>query len=172
MNIGVSVAGLDPTFDHLVSLMAPSKVRYSAGQPYTDYSELRKDFDNTGYITVSTDYSTSTIFGDEVTNWKFRAWHDLCHIKANADFTPEGERRAALEMVAQLLRLNGPTMRDKERWVRLIDEEVNGQTSYFIKHNAYPIDQRQFAVDFLTKKYGPNSLSDFPKSADEVTINY
>ncbi len=170
MKSGIAVTGIDPTFDYLVSLMSPSNVKLVSGQPYADFDALKADYESTGYIKVSVDYSDNSIFGESKTNWQFRAWHDTCHIKVNADFSPRGEKDAAFEMMRQVINLTGPSWDDKYRWIRLIDEEVNGQTEYYQKHNAFPADQRQFAVDYLVSKFGPEYVASFPRSLDSVQI--
>lgn len=169
-NTGVAINGLDITFDYLVSLMAPSKVRYSDKQ-YASYAEMRADFEATGYLTINVLHSDHTIFASPMGNWQFRAWHDACHIQANADFSPEGERKAANLMVKQLWHLDGPSLADKTRWAAIIDAEVNGQGAYYAQHNDFPVDQRAFVIDYLLEHYG-FVASLFSKSLDNTVIVY
>lgn len=167
---GVAIGGLDITFDYLVSLMAPSKVRYSATQ-FASYAEMKADFERTGYLTVNVNYSDRTIFGSPMGNWQFRAWHDACHIQADADFSPEGERRAARLMVTQLWQLDGPSLQDKARWAAIIDAEVNGQGLYYAMHGKFPKNQREFVEDYILTEYGLDYFG-FPKTLDALTVVY
>lgn len=169
-NTGIAIGGLDITFDYLVSLMAPSKVRYAATQ-YASYAEMRADFERTGYLTVNVNYSDHTIFGSPMGNWQFRAWHDACHIQADADFSPKGERRAARLMVSQLFDLDGPSLQDKARWAAIIDAEVNGQGLYYAMHGTFPDDQRAFVGDYLLTEYGLDYFG-FPQTLEGVTVVY
>jgi len=170
MITGISLAGIDPTFDYIVSLLAPKNVRYTASQ-YVDFTAMRQDFENTGYLSINVEHSDKTIFGAPSTNWQFRAWHDSQHIAANADFSLEGERIAANRQMDQIVFLNGPSTRDKLRWVALVDCEVNGQGEYFAEHGASPNDQRAFAKDWLLEKWGLDVAS-FPKTLDGVQVEY
>lgn len=165
---GIATNGLDITFDYLVSVMAPKKVRYTDKQ-FANFAELKRDFEHTGYLTINVLYSDSTIFGSPAGNWQFRAWHDACHIIANADFSPQGERNAAKLMREQVWKLNGPSLIDKARWCAIIDAEVIGQGSYYATYGTFPENQRTFVADYLRTQYG---FTDFPKSLDNVTIIY
>ncbi len=168
---GIALGGIDITFDYLVSLMAPSKVRYSA-QQYDSYKAMREDFERTGYLTINVNHSDRTIFGSPMGNWQFRAWHDMCHIQANADFSPAGERRAGKLMVEQLWKLDGPSLRDKARWAAIIDAEVSGQLAYYLIHDGrFPDDQRAFTLRYLEMEYGFKA-GDFPQTLDNCTIAY
>lgn len=79
--------------------------------------------------------SDRTIYGDPAVNWAFRAWHDSLHLKLNAPFTLEGEKRVALEQ-ARLV--------DSDAIARIILAEVVGQAEYFAKQGEFPVDQVAF----------------------------
>lgn len=143
---------LDPTFNEVVRRMAPNKVLYVSTQ-YADFEAMRKDFENTGYLRINTEFSDNTIFGDASVNWKFRAWHDMCHILANADFSPEGEASAGYLMQKQIWTMEGPSFTDKMRWVAIIEAEVNGQGDYYRETGTFPADQLAFDREFLTRNF-------------------
>lgn len=168
MLTGISLSGIDPTFDYVVSLMAPKNIRYSASQ-YASFEAMRDDYEATGYLTINVEHSDHTIFGAPSTNWRFRAWHDSQHIAANADFSPAGERVAANRQMDQIAFLNGPTLQDKRRWVALVDAEVNGQGEYYAEHGVFPDDQRAFVTQYLLDKWGLDT-ADFPKTVDDTTV--
>lgn len=170
--LGIAIGGIDPTFDYIVSLLAPKGVSYTASD-YADFEEMKSDFLATGRIKINVNHSDKTIFGSPVTNWQFRAWHDSCHILANADFTFEGERKAAALQVSQVLALDGPSLYDKTRWVALIVAEVIGQGEFFIQHNDFPADQREFVKGYLFENY-PEILSNpaFAPNLASLTVRY
>lgn len=122
---GISLNGIDPTFDYLVSLMAPKGFHLTSKQ-YPDFAAMKAAYEATGYLSVNVDHSDSTIFGAPSTNWQFRAWHDSQHLAANSDFSPEGEAIAARRQMDQVVFLNGPKWSDKKRWIALIDM-LNGE---------------------------------------------
>jgi hypothetical protein len=167
---GFSLAGIDPTFDYVVSLMAPKKLKYSSKQ-FASFEEMKKDFEAFGVLTVNVEHSDHTIFGEPRINWLFRAWHDSQHIEANADFSPEGERIAASFQQAQIVGLQGVSVRDKQRWIALIDAEVNGQGEYFISHGSFPVDQRDFVKEWLLTRWGLDA-STFPRSLAGLAVSY
>lgn len=76
----------------------PTGFDVSDNAPNT-YEDLVKHYHETGRMTVWSGGSDKTIFGDEKSNYAFRAWHDLCHLRGGHNFTPEGERGALAEMV-------------------------------------------------------------------------
>jgi hypothetical protein len=167
---GQSLSGIDPTFDYIVSLMSPKNVRLTARQ-YTTFEEMRADYLATGFIYVNVEHSDATIFGSPSTNWQFRAWHDICHIKANADFSPRGEIEAAILQCGQIDALVGPTPQDKARWKALIQAEVRGQGEYYEKHGDFPKDQRAFVLEYLSMHFPP-IYSQFPSNLDSVSVVY
>lgn len=173
-NTGVAFGGLDITFDYIVSLMAPKNVKLVSGQPYADFDAMVVDYERTGYLKISVDHSDATIFGSASVNWQFRAWHDLCHIQANADFSPAGEEIAANRQMAQLgelLAKDSIALADYLRWSAIIDAEVNGQTEFFVKFGAFPEDQRTFALNYLRVNFGL-TLLDFPTSLANTVVKY
>jgi hypothetical protein len=167
---GISLTGIDPTFDYIVSLMAPKRIKYSSTQ-FSSFEAMRDDFAAFGVLTVNVEHSDHTIFGSPDINWLFRAWHDSQHIEANADFSPEGEHIAASFQQSQIAMLQGPNMEDKRRWIALIDAEVNGQGEYFATHGEFPTDQRTFVVDYLLERWGLDA-STFPRNLDGIQVRY
>lgn len=170
MVAGQSLSGIDPTFDYIVSLMAPKNVRLTARQ-YATFEEMHADYLATGYIYVNVEHSDATIFGSPSTNWQFRAWHDMCHVQADAGFSQVGEMRAARLQIAQVWALVGPTDTDKHRWSCLIDAEVNGQGAYYMAHGDFPKDQRKFVTTYLLNAHKLD-VATFPRSLDSVTVVY
>ena len=169
---GVAIGGIDPTFDYIVSLLAPKAISYTASD-YADFAEMKSDFEATGRIKINVNHSDKTIFGSPVTNWQFRAWHDACHILANADFTFEGEKRAASLQATQVLALDGPSLYDKARWIALIVAEVIGQGEFFIQHNDFPANQRAFVAGYLVENYPELlALPEFAPNLANLVVRY
>lgn len=170
MTQGFPLAGIDPTFDYLVSIMAPKKVKYTSTQ-FEDFAAMKADFERFGVLTINVNHSDDTIFGEASTNWRFRAWHDSQHIEANVDFSAEGERIAAAFQQSQVAALIGPSMRDKQRWIALIDAEVNGQLEYYLAHNSFPVNQRTFVVEYLRDHWGLDANT-FPRTLDGLEVRF
>jgi hypothetical protein len=98
--------------------------------------------------------SSDTIFGNEPTNWAFRAWHDYGHILTKGDFSLEGEVAVAHWQIA-ILEQHVETRLAKTPWLvsrhwdarlrfwkRLIQVEV---IEHFERTGEFPVNQRQFA---------------------------
>lgn len=168
MQQGFSLSGIDPTFDYVVSLLAPKKVKYTASQ-FESFEAMREDYNRWGVLTVNVNHSDHTIFGEPRINWLFRAWHDKRHITENVDFSPMGESIAAMAQQKDIVTLQGASAHDKLRWIALIDTEVNGQLEYLMRTGNFPIDQRQFATEYLRNKWGLD-VSDFPRTLDSLEI--
>lgn len=120
---------------------------------YKDFAALCSDYEHTGRIKINVNNSDGTLFGDAATNWLFRAWHDMCHIKANADFSETGEGTAATYMKQTILPLlPNTTPVQLAEFERIIDCEVCGQGAYFSAYGEFPLDQYAFSMYYL--KYG------------------
>lgn len=164
---GVSLAGIDPTFDFVVSLMSP-RFRISEHQ-FPDFAAMREDFNRTGILTVNCDFSERTIYGTAWTNYQFRAWHDSAHIACDSDFSGEGELRAMRHQIAQVWALTGPSDADKHRWSCILDAEVAGQLRHFEQTGEFVSDQRAFTVEYLRRVHNLD-VSTFPRTVAGLTI--
>lgn len=144
---------LDAEFNALVLDIA-SVIKYRAREhaPST-FLALKDEYQVNGDIVVSSLHSKNTIFGNQRINWAFRAWHDLCHILANADFTPAGERAAAnLQTAMMRAWIKGYTQKaiaQRIWFARIIDAEVNGQVAYYFEHLTFPENQYEFTKSLL-----------------------
>ena len=121
----VSGNGIDPTFDYVVSLMAP-RFRVSASQ-FADFAEMRENYRAFGILTVNANFCDHTIYGSAWTNLQFRAWHDSAHIACDSDFSRTGETAAMRYQIAQVWKLTGPTDETKHRLACILDAEILGQ---------------------------------------------
>lgn len=86
--------------------------------------------------------SSSTIFGSEQVNWKFRAWHDFIHLTEGFGYDFIGESIVAERQIAML----------PESWLfekELVRIEVVGQAQYLSYNGVFVEDQRRFTVDYL-----------------------
>lgn len=113
------------------------------------FEALKAHIARTGRMLVWDGASDATIFGDPEVNYAFRAWHDWCHLKADADFSKGGEKAAADVQKRHIRSLYGygPTA---DRFCRLVDCEVVAQGEYAAIHGEFPKDQMAFARDYLT----------------------
>lgn len=141
--------------NYLQDLIATGKidaVDYTDDDSYDTFDKVKAYYDQTNRLKVWSGASKGTVFGDELSNWRFRAWHDYIHITRGFQFTTEGESMTAFVQAAEL----------PEEWQfekNLILCEVIGQVLYNAHHNGeFPTNQRKFAINYLstgdiTKKY-------------------
>jgi hypothetical protein len=127
---------LDVNLNEKILRLAP---KFEAKEFAPDsFAKLRANI--TSGLVVWSGASENTIYGDPIVNHAFRAWHDSTHIRLNADFSPEGEKRVALEQA----RLIGSDM-----WAKILIGEVVGQAEYFAKYGKFPANQVEFMVNYL-----------------------
>lgn len=84
----------------------------------------------------------NNIFGGDVGNINFRAWHDQTHIMNKLDFSLISEIQVAFLQAAEL----------PDDWYEeklLILTEVIGQITYYKLYNKFPDNQREFTKDIL-----------------------
>lgn len=115
--------------------------------PYPTLSDMRRDYELTGRIKVSTLHSDNSIYGDPFINWCSRAWHDYTHLAVNAEFDAEGERLAASYQMLQIQELWASRKLSQEQSItfkRIIDAEVNGQVEYYLQHGTFPANGYEF----------------------------
>lgn len=98
------------------------------------FEDVFKTYKLTCRLVIWSGASESTIWGSREANWLFRAWHDYAHILSLGEFTPEGERLAALKQMSQ----SGTIL------AKVINIEVNEQVKYFQQYNKFPENQIEF----------------------------
>lgn len=131
---------------HMASLTNPRGWNVSRNAPDT-LAKLKARAKRDSRITVSSLHSDQTIYGDPEINYAARAWHDACHILANAGFDDAGERKVCALQQAQLAQVYGGASSLLFR--RIIEAEVVGQLEYKAEHGAFPDDQRSFTLEYL-----------------------
>lgn len=165
----VSGSGIDPTFDYVVSLLAP-RFRVSASQ-FADFAAMRENFNAFGFLTVNGNFSDRTIYGTAWTNFQFRAWHDSAHIACDSDFSRAGETEAMRLQIAQVWKLRGPSGTDKHRWACILDAEILGQLDAYELTGEFVEDQRAFTIEYLQRVHRLDAAR-FPRTLDGLTIEY
>lgn len=139
---------LDPEFNRVVLEMSKQVQYYVTDHEYKDFDDMKTSYLRDGYLLINRGNSENIIFGVPYVNHAFRAWHDYCHVRNNADFSVDGERLAFEQMVYDVIYKYGST--EQTHWfARILDCEVNGQTGYFMKHNKFPDNQYEFAIGYL-----------------------
>lgn len=105
------------------------KVVYlEGGQPYDSQPEMKKDFENTGVLKISIDYSDHPIFSVK-DNIVFRTVHDyIVHILGNHDFSGKGE----------IASYNRHVKLAPKEAIPALFTEVVGQASYAIIKGGFP----------------------------------
>ncbi len=135
-------------FNMLVDAMAENIAWEAVDTEHPGFEAMRQDYLNTGVLKVNSDHSENTIFGYPEVNHAFRAWHDHCHLLANADFSREGERAAAELQIKQMkvFMEGSPVIPVFEK---LIYAEVVGQADYFFETGKFPDNQREWTEEFF-----------------------
>lgn len=132
-------------FDHLTKERG-IRVVFEDGQPYESYEELKYSIDSNKILYISKDFSDTSIFGDPLTNWKFRAVHDMQHYNLDLDFEPQSEFMITYKMLGDYKR-KGLSQFD----IDLLQIEMNGQVTYFVETGDFPTNQRLFTINELIK---------------------
>lgn len=107
------------------------------------FEKHKQRFKETDMIHIWTGCSDNTIFGEPTINHYFRAWHDYIHITENYGYDFVGESIVANIQCSQL-----PHHLIFER--ELILCEIVGQAQYFMKHNEFVKNQRNFTRNYLS----------------------
>lgn len=132
---------------HIAALKFPRGFDVSPSAPDT-FEKLCALLDSGARMHVFDGGSDATIFGDASVNHAFRAWHDWHHYRHALPFTPEGEARACLYQVADLVAEYGDNATTRQ-WARILDAEINGQLAYCAARGAFPDNQDAFTRAYL-----------------------
>lgn len=136
-------------FEHVTNYFA-SMIDYDvcSDAPST-YEGIQAHYDATGRLSIWDGASDDTIFSNPASNYAFRAWHDFCHIRAIADFTHEGERRAMLMQMRMISEIDWLSPRAKDVCFKILQCEVMAQLEHARVYGDFPNNQRQFSYDTL-----------------------
>lgn len=138
----MSIIGLEQT---ILRLAPPHVARAEAP---ASFGELCAQMSTVGAIVPWSGASDATIYSAPEINHAFRAWHDWHHWAGGLDFSPEAEARVCQRQIAEMLDLHGLNA-VTERWVRILDAEINGQVAYFARWGRFPDNQRAFVEQYL-----------------------
>lgn len=142
---------MDKSFNAAILTMAqqvlPKGYDVGPDAPNT-LEELKDHFNATGRIKVWNGASDRTIFEDDEVNFAMRAWHDAIHLAYDLPFTPEGEAAVCIVQQQQLIQRYGLDERT-QRWVDLLDAEINGQIAHEQALGRFPEDQKGFVLAYL-----------------------
>ena len=139
--------GLNVAIQHIASRLFPCGFDVSPDAPGT-YEALCDHVSRTGRMVVWDGSSDRTIYGDDETNYAFRAWHDFHHVMGKHDFTAHGEAAACEAQCADLIRVYGDCAKIRY-WCEIIRAEVIGQGEYSRIHGEFPTDQLSFVRHYL-----------------------
>jgi hypothetical protein len=136
---------LDFTVFEAVCNYFASKISYKVSDdaPYT-FEGVKEYYQQNNHLLIWNGASDDTIFSKPESNHAFRAWHDFCHIKANADFTPQGERQAMLMQIRMAMDCDFLSKRAKDICTKMLQIEVLGQLAYSQKYGDFPENQKLF----------------------------
>lgn len=103
-------------------------IKFLNGEPYSSQQEMKSDFEKTGNLKISIDYSNHPVFNTK-DNIVFRTVHDyIVHILGNHDFSGKGEI-ASYNLHVKLA---------PNDVAPAIFTEVVGQASYFLTKGNFP----------------------------------
>lgn len=131
---------------HMANRVNPRGWRVAANAPDT-LAKLKAQARRDGIITVSSLHSDLTIYGDPEVNYAARAWHDACHILADAEFDDAGERAVCELQCKQLRMVYGDA--SSRLFQAVVRAEVVGQLEYKREFGEFPDDQRTFVSQYL-----------------------
>lgn len=120
------------------------KYPYVINNDLLTFDDIKLFYKTNGVYGITDLNCENTIFGNKDTNLAFRAWHDAIHIQHDLPFTLKGELEVYNIMQSQL---HHNYYFEK----LLLYADIVGQSLYYEKHNAFPDNQRNFVIDFLTK---------------------
>ena len=144
-------APLDRAFNvavnHIASVLFPTGFDVADTAP-SSLSELQQHVAATGRMLVWDGASDATIFGDDETNFAFRAWHDWCHLFGGFTFDLAGET-LAMQMQQRHIRTLYGNGAQTDRWCKLLEAEIVGQARYHAATGAFPADQVAFTRQYL-----------------------
>jgi hypothetical protein len=117
------------------------KYRVSDNAPST-FQDVLKQFTAGRELVIWSGGSDNTVWGSADNNYKFRAIHDLIHVKHGLDFTLSGELTVA-RIQAELFQ--------SDQLGRLVIAEVQGQAEHYFETGEFPVNQIEFIKQYLTR---------------------
>lgn len=103
------------------------------------FADVMGSYVATGRIIVWSGGTDKTIWIPEL-NYMFRAWHDMTHIKLNADFSLQGEIRACIDQQRQVM---------SDALKLAFEIEIVRQAEYFINTSEFISDQVSFFLKYF-----------------------
>lgn len=131
--------------------LAPNGFDKSSNAPQT-LAECKAYHQVTGKVCVSEDNDNDTIYTTPTGNMCFRAWHDLVHLRLNAEFDRAGEYQCFLEQAKDIR----AACDDPERTAQLVNVlrcEIMGQFDYKALVGDFPQYQREFTIDYMEGRH-------------------
>lgn len=124
------------------------KVQFVDGQPYENFEELKKDFNQNKSFKVSKDFSENTIFGDPYINYLNRVFHDYNHLRYNLSFSEVDELKLHYFINIEALSFGLNTFD-----LQLLNIDNVGQIVYFASAGSFPVDQRKYVISELIESF-------------------
>lgn len=106
------------------------------------HRELLQCYNASGRLVIWAGCSDNTIWGGRADNWRFRAWHDLCHIKSGmCDKVDCFDTRHEIELSGfQCLGLS-------DGLGMMVNIEIAGQAVYYQQTGRFVDNQIAFALE-------------------------
>jgi len=121
-----------------------------------NWEKFKAEVERDGFITISTEGCENTIYSSPGMNVYARLWHDITHLRLQADFTVAGEDMVTdaqehslkLWMVQQ-----GYDPRVIEHAGNVLHADIMGQADYYQKYNRFVPYQRVFVMNRFLNEY-------------------
>lgn len=114
------------------------------------WTELKKHKGNKN-IPVYAGASKNTIYKFAYQNFNFRAVHDFCHLKKDANFTLKGEKTAIWEQYIQLVIWLEKAGKRSRNVLKLFLIDTVLQIEYYYETKSYVENQIEFAQEKLNR---------------------
>ncbi len=129
-------------FETVVNYLA-SNIEYIVEDNAPDNFEAIKDYyAENGFLSIYSGGCDGTIFKNKQSNYAFRAWCDLTHIKLKADFSKFGEMRTFLAQERQILKLDFLSDKAKRICCDILRIEIIGQLKHYQETNSFVDNQK------------------------------
>lgn len=110
---------------------------------------------NSKNVPIASYGSESSIYSNKEYNYKFRFWHDVCHLELNANFSFEGECKVIENHLQQAIEfgLSGLAL-------QILNADTYGQVKYYYQNKKFVKNQAAFVDSCLA--HGINKACTLP----------
>ena len=121
-----------------------------------DFDKFKAKVKEDGFITVSREGCTGTIYRDSEINVRARLWHDLWHLELNAPFDAAGEElvaEAQCQEMTDWLRTQKVTDKSIEAARNILYLDIMAQVEYYERYARFCKYQEIFIMNKYLNEY-------------------